>query len=67
MMKPNQGLSEKAEMIAVISARIQIHRPRERGAAATGIAKRIDVIRVEKSHKVIQLDEIVKILISRYK
>jgi hypothetical protein len=38
-----------------IRANNQIHRPRDKGAAAVGIAKIIEDIKVEKSHKVIQV------------
>ena len=54
MINPNHGLRVKAEMRAVISARIQIHSPRERGVDAVGIARTREDSKVEKSHKVIQ-------------
>lgn len=53
MINPNQLFNVNAEVIAVISASNQIHIPKERGAEAIGMAKIIEVISVEKSHKVI--------------
>lgn len=41
--------------MAVIRARIQIQSPSDKGVAATGMARITDVIKVEKSHKVIQI------------
>lgn len=52
-MKPNQGVKVYADKIAVMNARSHTHRPSERGAAAIGSASRIEVIREEKSQRVI--------------
>jgi hypothetical protein len=66
IIKPNHGERVKAEIIAVISASIQIHRPRESGVAAVGIAKIREVIKIDKSQRVIQFIDFTT-PISRYK
>lgn len=57
IMNPNQVFKIKPEIVAVIRASNQIQSPRDRGEAAIGIARRMEVIKVEKSHKVIHEEE----------